>query len=691
MITNLRHITLNFLFLLVSFFNGAVFADDSQTVKFNFQNPNQFNVPYNGNYNSNVNRVDNATLQYSQSNQNNSATPVMVADNNENKYAACDNYQIETCMNCVDRGAGVSATQLQACIDGDLGPTPQIQRQPASNNSSSSDINDEIPNFFVSSYNVNSRELAISEFCNKQYPMANNETLIACNECMLTLKNYSTTSDLDRCIAIEIISNERQVAVEPAPAPNPARVPHGNTTLTSATAPLITGAAPGTPQPAAPADPFANAPRVQREKEKERFQSACFPNNQKAAECCMHPERCLAGTDGKDSGAKEGIGGQLVNLVMGSMLNIPTGGIKEMCTRMQTVSHASTALNGYLAARCTAYVAQCKNSCKTSQDEFLNEYSDYEPLCEGENAVKNATSCREYRTVKERYASTISECKSMDGQSMKLAQQAVAAQLAAQYANQCKKLSDGNNDLFKTTNNDFNADCTNPANISNPICQSACQRAEFANTPACVTYNQRQAALNGSGDQGVKNELDNNNPNRKGLFDNLVADNEGNQLVTPKEVAAQKQSAVGGGGGGGGGGLGGGGGGGGAGDAPSNGGGGSSGYNTNILKGTMSGGGGYYGGGGGGYRSPSSVSGSNESNNKNIFGSKLNLKDFLPAGTKTTATIGGLRGLASSSNDISPSHTDLFKKVTDRYYQICLRDGLLDCSNLRKVKRAGGR
>ncbi|MCB0350977.1 MAG: hypothetical protein KDD38_07325, partial [Bdellovibrionales bacterium] len=63
----------------------------------------------------------------------------------------------------------------------------------------------------------------------------------------------------------------------------------------------------------------------------------------------------------------------------------------------------------------------------------------------------------------------------------------------------------------------------------------------------------------------------------------------------------------------------------------------------------------------------------------------FNLNDYLPRDkAKRKLAIRRLASLASAR--VSPSQIDIFKKVTNRYYQLCLRDALYDCASLRKMK-----
>jgi hypothetical protein len=140
----------------------------------------------------------------------------------------------------------------------------------------------------------------------------------------------------------------------------------------------------------------------------------------------------------------------------------------------------------------------------------------------------------------------------------------------------------------------------------------------------------------------------------------------------------------------GGGGLGGGGGASGGGSDPARGGGKTGGgYDTGILRGVASGNGYSVGprvstGNNGGF---SGYGASGKAGN--VLGSAFNLKDYLPGG-KSGPVKNTFRGLASKLADVGPAHDDIFEKISNRFYQICLRDALYDCENLKKTKRALG-
>lgn len=398
----------------------------------------------------------------------------------------------------------------------------------------------------------------------------------------------------------------------------------------------------------------------------------CKQAHDVAQECCSRPESCLKKPDGEQS-EQDGAIGDTIKTVLGTAASIPAGSLSAMCGRMQTVGNIMTAFNGYLAMQCSRYVNQCKTKCKVTPEltAQINQ------KCEiGQNY--NSDICTKIGTLKETFDDYKNECAIADNGSMQMAAQAIASQAAAKYAGTCKKLAEEiippagedlrPDDLFVGTN------CANPTAQTMSFCQSQCSRPGAEQDPNCAAF---LGKLNNSGGQFNNGGID-----PKSLFGDLDSGDEGSQSPNFTDVDAKNAGSTGVGAGGGGGLLGGGG---GAGGDSGDGGGaaGADGYNTKVDRGLASGNG--YSSVGG--RMMGGVSGgfSGYGNSKAITnsGKAFNLKDFLPS-SKTQ--IKPFRSIASLSQEISPAHDDIFKKVTARFYQLCLRDALYDCSTLQKIK-----
>jgi hypothetical protein len=391
--------------------------------------------------------------------------------------------------------------------------------------------------------------------------------------------------------------------------------------------------------------------------------SSCQKASQVADRCCGRPETCM-GEPSVDESKDDTIGGQIVGLLGSTALSLP-GSVSQMCGRMKSVGMAMTALNGYLAAKCQSKVAQCRSACS-------------EPAKRVQAAIKAAETKSDVATIERRYYDYISAdsvCDSSNNASWKMAQQAVGNQLGSKFADMCKQATSTNpnaeEDAFASTN------CNTPSAATTPMCQSYCTRPGGRNDPNCAGY---YAAI-GNGQNG--NGRSETSASNSSLF-NIPNDPEGDQFADPQDVEAvgRKAPTTGGGGGVS---LGGGGDGGGGGGDYGSGGGGGDGYNTKIDRGLNSGNGYSVGsmrvGGGGGFSGYGSGGAITDKGGK-----PFSLKDFLPGGDKNKVKF---RGLASALPDVSPAHTDIFKKVSDRFFQICQRDALYDCSTLKKMKRTG--
>jgi hypothetical protein len=403
--------------------------------------------------------------------------------------------------------------------------------------------------------------------------------------------------------------------------------------------------------------------------------SKCEASMKVASECCGDPLSCFSKPDG-EANEENSIVGMLLGSTATMALSLPSSSMASACGKMKTVAQSVSAINGILGAKCGHYVGVCKKACGDPMKELKIAKSG----CVGKTSSDSDFDlCESIRKQYTELELNLKECQSADNASMKMAQQAAVQQLASKMADQCKKLAEAKpddvpQDLFG------NPDCSSTAAAATPFCQAKCNKAGMQNDPSCAGF------FNG-GDGGFgqpsPSSIGDDNP-----FANNVPDDEGAQNPNiPFTEAKNKGLASVEGGGGGGGGLGGGGDMGG-GEGGASGGEGQAGYNTDISRGTASGNG-YSvsgmamksGGGGGfsGYGAPGSAI--------TDPGKKFSLKDFLPGASKNQKV--AFRGIATSTPDIAPSHADIFKKVTDRFYQVCLRDGLYDCSTLQKMKKAG--
>jgi len=391
----------------------------------------------------------------------------------------------------------------------------------------------------------------------------------------------------------------------------------------------------------------------------------CEPRAQKAEECCGRPERCLTDTDGK-VGEGNAAAGQMIQMLMGAAVQLPAS-ITSMCDRAGTAAQAATAMNTYLAAKCADKARQCNSACKSTRDQVRRVYDRMRRTDDGYEEISE---------LYDKYYAAMERCSGTANQSAMLANQAYTSQLSKQFSDLCKKQASSDTDV--ETDQFANPNCNTPGAANTAICQSYCGRAGASADPNCQGY---FASLNQQPGFSTPNLPEAEaNP-----FANIGLDDEGSQETQFQDVNAVANKSTGGSGGGGGAGLGGGASGGSGADGGAQGGAhGGEGYDTKIDRGLASGNG-YVGpmlrtGSGGGF----SGYGQGGAITDKTKGKPFNLKDFLPGGAKNKVAF---RGLASSLPDVAPAHADIFQKVSDRFYALCLRDALYDCENLRKQKR----
>jgi hypothetical protein len=416
---------------------------------------------------------------------------------------------------------------------------------------------------------------------------------------------------------------------------------------------------------------------------KNRFDT-CEQKLKQTATCCGNPMSCLTG-DGSE-GANSGVM-MALQVAAGAATNLAS--ISGSCGTLGQVSTGMAAINAALAFKCTSKINQCNASCKPIRDEAIKLQRECGADCAtkiaGGPAAYRALDPSEKRNVSDdarnisddlrELAKNADDCDTWGGKAVEQQSQAIASLYAAKIAGLCKKQSttDPNSSV---ANNAFNVNCSDPTNAANPVCQNQCNRANAANDPVC-------AQLLGLGTSGFGTGSGTNlaDASATGAGSGSIDEFEDAQSMIDANIQAQKNSAnVGGGGGGGG--------------VPSGasssggdsggagGGDGGSGLNTAILGGTKSGsgysqpfvrssmGGGGYSASGGGGRGVASE------------GKPFNPRDFLPGGKMDPKR--KLAGLASASPEIGAVHGNIFTNITNRFLQVCLRDGLFDCETLRK-------
>lgn len=427
----------------------------------------------------------------------------------------------------------------------------------------------------------------------------------------------------------------------------------------------------------------------------QKYLDNCAPAIKTAQRCCQHPEQCLGESVGADGSQNSMILGTLQTILSAAG---QAASLSGACGKMQNVALTVTAVNAALATKCTAKIVKCKQECKSIIDDAKEKYKqcqaqptkcigDRQPTAQTGEApaafAARETKYREaYMAARQDLASMVNTpntCEANENYAQNQVNQTIASALTAKTMGLCKEAS-SNSSSVSAANAAFNVDCSSAANAANPACQNVCNRAGSQNDPACNP----NLAGNGYG-TGSGTGTSGTNLNGLGGIDELEnAQGILTDSVNPNANKAQLGSGAGGGGvGGGGGGLGGfesqaaGGGDAGSGFDPKSVGAGfrsGSGYSAPGGRGLAS------AGGAGGYSAPAGKPGV-------AAGQPFNPKDYLPGGRLDPKR--KLAGLAATTPEIGAVHGDIFRSITNRFYQICLRDGLYDCATLRRSGTQG--
>lgn len=397
-----------------------------------------------------------------------------------------------------------------------------------------------------------------------------------------------------------------------------------------------------------------------------QYDTLCKPQLEETQKCCQHPEQCL------------GNGGAQNSAILGSLQAVlssagQAASLSGACGQMQNVALTTTAINTALASQCVSKIAQCKQSCSQVIEQARAMYTE----CRG-----SATLCTtQERAELSRISGAGNSCEANESFAQQQANQTIASALTAKTMGLCKDATTGS--AVNTASNtadirSLSINCLDSANAANPACQTRCNRAGSQNDPLC---NQNSASGGfGSSNGGL---VDPNSKSNGALKDSLD-EVEANQTALTDSVAptASKTAASSGGGGSGVGG---------GGDSPvdaplrdygssldslS--------FDTKSVAGGVRTGSGYSAGGS---RSPASSKEESSFFKFPFFGKKddgpksFNPKDYLPGGRLDPRR--RLAGLGQPGG-IGSAHGDIFKSITNRFYQVCLRDALMDCEILRK-------
>ncbi len=422
----------------------------------------------------------------------------------------------------------------------------------------------------------------------------------------------------------------------------------------------------------------------------------CKAKLKETAQCCENPMSCLTGESG---GQHSGV---LMALQVAAGTATSMASISGSCGTLGTISTGMAAINTALAFKCSSKINQCNSTCGSIVREAEEMSSSCQSQsggcviadnelegayeCDGTGKAANyERSCLDSKRRRaqsnlvsrlDKIADSANQCDTYGGRAVEQQSQAIASMYAAKVAGLCKKAANTTDTAANNSNNAFNVNCSDPTNAANPVCQNQCNRANAANDPVCAQLLGLGTSGfgSGTGTDGLAN----------GSLDKLgtgsIDEFEDPQSLNDPNIAAAANSAkvgsAGGGGipGGGGGSTAGGG-------EGGSGGGGEGGLNTNIMGGAASRSG-YTNPymrsslGGGGYSAEAGRAPASEK------GKPFNPRDFLPGGKLDPKR--KLAGLASATPEIGAVHGNIFTNITNRFLQVCLRDGLFDCETLRK-------
>jgi hypothetical protein len=407
----------------------------------------------------------------------------------------------------------------------------------------------------------------------------------------------------------------------------------------------------------------------------------CNRTEKLAEKCCQNPELCI--TDASANSDKTDASTALKFLQFGTSLfvNLPRADIAQMCGSLESAAKMSAILNAALAQVCTSRVSDCKRACGDPVKELDNQL---EQLELSPQSISQLSQVRLIENKKKDFESNNTSCMQYDNTSLRMQSQTIINVAMANMAKKCKEDTQAQN---KQVVDPFaHPDCTTPQAVSSPLCQEQCSRPGASTDPNCMAYLNRTGqdklttTPNGNAAGGSKMI----NPFDKANLGGLGGEGPQDPLMPNVEA---KNFGINGGapGAGGGGGLGGGGDSGGSGNSAASSSGGGEGWNTDIAKGERAGGG--YSSAGGLRTSP----GGGFSGYGNAIttdkGKGFNLKDFLPGMNNKMGKPVAFRNPAQFTPGVSPAHVDIFQKITDRFYEVCLKDGLYDCASVIKMKK----
>jgi len=397
----------------------------------------------------------------------------------------------------------------------------------------------------------------------------------------------------------------------------------------------------------------------------------CVTGATNADQCCNNPGSCAMGQTGSSTGA------QIVQVLSGAAMQAAGAA----CSRLSSLSDVSGEINSALSQRCTYYINQCSGSCKSKVQQVTSDI---------QTAVASKCSSAAVTRLSallQAYQNSQASCGQASSGNFSMVQQATAANMGKKFSSMCQ--GGGTVMAAASTNAQAEGGDSSP---SSGVAPSAQMRA---NEGSAAT----DSASSGASGSPTQSTAIDKAADKKSLSGTMATEPGSDQTAptgggnagsqSPSQKAAGAASGA-------------------PGNSPLVSGlstetsgehGGKGGYDTTILKSVagktglsnssatmMSGT--AQSGPGGGWTAP--ALGKMPFATDNFWGHKFSLKDFLPGGKYGEPKPEPFRGIASiglpANPDVSPAHDDIFDKITNRFFQVCLRQGLYDCETLKKVK-----
>jgi hypothetical protein len=343
--------------------------------------------------------------------------------------------------------------------------------------------------------------------------------------------------------------------------------------------------------------------------------------------------------------------------------------LKNVCNVLSYVGYGSAAANVGAAGICTSTQGSCTDACggmRAKYQPYLTNCNSPSGICGGNNSVN-------LNNILIQASAYVGTCQGLGNNISAELGQGVAGGIGGSYASLCANIAAADANAYPAYPN-FNVNCSNPANYSNPMCLN-CSTAAGASNPLC-----RGTAGSSSGATGVSSVAATNfgtGTGNSNVANNPGFDGNGQMPVTPSVApnpfvnSGVQQGTPGGsllGQSGSGQGFG----------IPDKAAKAAGGYNTDVLQG-VSGGGGYTVSQGPPVAATAGFSGYGPGTDKKDSNAKaFDLRQYLPGGAKDPKR--NIAGIGSPHPEMGNRYDDIFKRVNDRVKVLCKLDRLMDCN-----------